>query len=92
MRLSKEEIEVINKSVLDIDPDAQIKLFGSRTDDNKLGGDIDLLLISDKLTFSDKLTILINIKKYLGERKIDIILFNKEDLFHNYINSEAILL
>jgi predicted nucleotidyltransferase len=92
MRLSKEEIEVIKKSVLDIDPDAQIKLFGSRTDDNKLGGDIDLLLISDKLTFSDKLTILINIKKYLGERKIDIILFNKEDLFHNYINSEAILL
>jgi len=92
MRLSKEEIEVIKKSVLDIDPDAQIKLFGSRTDANKLGGDIDLLLISDKLTFSDKLTILINIKKYLGERKIDIILFNKEDLFHNYINSEAILL
>lgn len=92
MRLSKEEIEVIKKSVLDIDPNAQIKLFGSRTDDNKLGGDIDLLLISDKLTFSDKLTILINIKKYLGERKIDIILFNKEDLFHNYINSEAVLL
>lgn len=92
MRLSKEEIKIIKKSILDIDPNAQIKLFGSRTDDTKLGGDIDLLLISDKLTFSDKLTILINIKKYLGERKIDIILFNKEDLFHNYINSEAILL
>ncbi len=92
MRLSKEEIKIIKKSILDIDPNAQIKLFGSRTDDTKLGGDIDLLLISDKLTFSDKLTILINIKKYLGERKIDIILFNKEDLFHNYINSEAVLL
>ncbi|MCK9282620.1 MAG: nucleotidyltransferase domain-containing protein [Melioribacteraceae bacterium] len=92
MRLSKEEIEIIKKSVLDIDPNALIKLFGSRTDDTKLGGDIDLLLISDKLSFHDKLTILVNMKKYLGERKIDIIIFNKTDLFHNYINQDAVSL
>lgn len=45
MRLSTEQAEII-KSIIarEISPDARIWLFGSRTDDNRRGGDIDLFV------------------------------------------------
>ena len=73
MRLSEFEQSIILKVIRDIDPNAEIRLFGSRIDDDKKGGDIDLLVISDKLTFRDKITITGRLKNYLGERKIDVI-------------------
>ena len=47
MRLSQEEIDTIKSSVLMIDENAEIYLFGSRTDDSKRGGDIDVLIVLD---------------------------------------------
>ncbi len=74
MRLSVKErsriVETVNRS----DPEAAIYLFGSRTDDDARGGDIDLLIISDTLSFSDKLDIKLELYKYLGEQKIDIVI------------------
>ena len=46
MRLTKFEAESIKESVYGFDPDARIILFGSRVDDTKRGGDIDLLVLS----------------------------------------------
>jgi len=46
--------------------------YGSRADDTLKGGDIDLLVFSEQLTFSDKITALVEIKDILGERKIDL--------------------
>ena len=50
------------------------KVFGSRLDNNKRGGDIDLLLQTDKI--NDELTDIAKLKyqlyKTIGEQKIDI--------------------
>lgn len=42
MRLTKQEVQIIKSAILQVDPEARIFLFGSRVDDQKKGGDIDL--------------------------------------------------
>ena len=49
MRLTKKEADVIRRQVILFDPDAKIYLFGSRVNDSAIGGDIDILVISDKI-------------------------------------------
>ena len=49
-------------------------LFGSRVDDSKKGGDIDLLVMSDRLTRDDKRRIKTRLYELIGEQKIDILL------------------
>ena len=47
MRLSIKEINLIKNKVKNIFGDATIYLFGSRTDDTKKGGDIDLYIVPE---------------------------------------------
>jgi predicted nucleotidyltransferase len=72
LRLSEFEIDAIKKSIYHLDPGAEIFLFGSRVDDSKKGGDIDLLILSSNLTPSDKIKIKAFLFKVLEEQKIDI--------------------
>lgn len=72
MRLAKFEIDAIKQSVLGLDPKAKIFLFGSRADDAKKGGDIDLLILSSRLSPADKFKIKVSLFKRLEEQKIDI--------------------
>lgn len=44
MRLLDKEVNIIRSVIHDIDPDGKIYLFGSRRDDLRRGGDIDLFL------------------------------------------------
>ncbi|WP_281648574.1 nucleotidyltransferase domain-containing protein [Parendozoicomonas sp. Alg238-R29] len=74
VRLTAKEQQAITSTVLHYDPKAQVLLFGSRTDPDKKGGDIDLLVISATLGFADKLNILADLHGLLGEQKIDILL------------------
>jgi len=74
MRLRNLEKESIIKAVKSIDPDSRIYLFGSRVDDNRKGGDIDLLIITDKISLDAKLAIKRKIFQEVEEQKIDIIL------------------
>ena len=74
MRLSQTEIETISQTIGSLDDRARIRLFGSRADDAKRGGDIDLLILSEKLMESDRGTIRLRLQEKLGEQKIDIII------------------
>ena len=67
-------------------------LFGSRVDDSKKGGDIDILILSDKLTKRDLRKIRINFFKKFGEQKLDIILdrTDVQKIFTKHILKQAI--
>ena len=73
MRLSQKEISTIKKNILCFDPEAKIYLFGSRTDDKAKGGDIDVLVISGKIGFTEKLKIRTGIFKEIEEQKLDLV-------------------
>lgn len=66
MRLSKKELETIKETVENIFGDVVVYLFGSRADDSKKGGDIDLYIVSS-----------LNENLFQKKRKLKIIL---EDL------------
>ena len=94
MRLYKEEIEVLKNKLNTLSLDAKLYLFGSRVDDSKKGGDIDLLIVSDTLTKKDLRLIRVDFFKHFGEQKIDIVLDNGEfkNPFVKHIFQKAILL
>ena len=48
MRMSEKDIFIIKSTILKYIQNAKIILFGSRTDDNKKGGDIDTLVQTDE--------------------------------------------
>ncbi len=64
-------------------PGARLVLFGSRVDDAKRGGDIDLCVETDQLPWEDLVrarhAFLVALGKMLGERKIDVVLRRRED-------------
>ncbi|MFA3783470.1 nucleotidyltransferase domain-containing protein [Melioribacteraceae bacterium 4301-Me] len=79
MRLKKEYIEIIKSAVkYYFGESTQVFLFGSRTDDNKKGGDIDLYIETDikDHVFEKKIKLLRKLHKELGEQKIDIVINN----------------
>ena len=78
MRLSQEQIIAIRETARSIfGLSVQVLLYGSRTDKQKKGGDIDLLIQSDNpsvLTLENKIRFLVALKKRIGDQKIDVIL------------------
>lgn len=94
MRLSKTERNTIKNAILSLDKKAKIFLFGSRTDDKKKGGDIDILVLSKKLKEKDKWKIEDEIFNHIEEQKIDIIVTNdvKKSAFTRYVFSQSVKL
>jgi hypothetical protein len=74
MRLSDVELDAIRRTIANLDPEARVYLFGSRTDDTRRGGDIDLLIMSNNLKHDDRGRICWNLWEQIGEQKIDIII------------------
>lgn len=77
VRLRDGEVKTIKEAILRIDSDAVIYLFGSRADDTKKGGDIDLLVLSKVMTSQDKTHILFQLYDAIGEQKIDLLIANE---------------
>lgn len=78
MRLTEKELQAIKTSFKDnFKEKDQIWLFGSRVDDSKSGGDIDLYIettFTIKESINVKLKFLVDIKLKIGDQKIDLIL------------------
>ena len=85
MRLSKQQQQIIKDNVKKIfGEQAQVLLFGSRTNDNERGGDIDLLIeldypVKDLLKKNLSLNAALQIEMG-GLQKIDIITHIKDTL------------
>jgi predicted nucleotidyltransferase len=84
MRLTFEQRIAIRNTVSEVfGTTATVWLFGSRADDSKRGGDIDLLVrpatthslspLASKIRFLNKL------EKEIGERKVDVVVETDND-------------
>jgi predicted nucleotidyltransferase len=79
MRLSIEQVEIIKHVVEEtLGDSARFYLFGSRTDDARRGGDIDLLVetataLTPDALLDAKLKMLAALHRQLGERNIDLV-------------------
>ena len=91
MRLSEEEISTLKTALFKLSPQAKLYLFGSRIDDNRQGGDIDLMVVSDCLTKKDISRLRIEFFKKFGEQKLDILLDDGlfTPVFHRLIMQKA---
>ncbi|RIJ47604.1 nucleotidyltransferase domain-containing protein [Maribellus luteus] len=83
MRLTSYEIACIKEQATRyFGKDVKVHLFGSRTDDSKRGGDIDLFIQSyerQMLSVRNKIKFLAALKQQLGEQKIDVVLDNSAE-------------
>lgn len=77
MRLTSSEITTIKQTAKHVFGDtAKIYLFGSRVDDSKKGGDIDLYVIPENQDnlYGKKIKFLTALDRALGEQKIDVVI------------------
>ena len=86
MRLSKEEVSIIKDVINQYFIKPKIYLFGSRIDDTKKGGDIDLFIISKETKYESKLKVSSKLE-YLLNKPVDIVLHKN---FSNKIEQEAL--
>ena len=74
--MSPTERTAIVKAVREVfGPDAQIRLFGSRVDDHRRGGDIDLHVEAapEQASFHNEIELEVQLQKALGERRVDLV-------------------
>jgi predicted nucleotidyltransferase len=93
MRISPAEIDNLLESVRQIDQNASVYLFGSRTDNHKKGGDIDIAILSKLVNLKQKLEIKYNFYQAFGEQKLDLLIVSDENMpFWQVVKDGAILL
>lgn len=76
-------------------PGSEVYLFGSRTDDQARGGDIDILILTDDRIEKRQLrSIRVDFFKKFGWQKLDMVAFTRDDpsVFKKLIQSDAVKL
>lgn len=95
MRIAAVQKEFIRDYWKEKEPSSEVYLFGSRVDDSKKGGDIDILVLTDKkLHHSDLFKMKQLFISKFGAQKMDVVSFtkNEESVFKKYLLSYAKLL
>lgn len=79
MRLTEFEITAIKTLAKDVFGNhTRVALFGSRVNDQMRGGDIDLFISNaDEYSLKKKVIFLAEIKKRIGDQKIDVVFDNE---------------
>ena len=88
MRLHEHEIAIILSEVREIFADAKVYLFGSRLNDAKRGGDIDLFLIPtiSERTLEKKIRLIARLERLL-HKPVDVVIHRD---FSRAIEQEAL--
>jgi uncharacterized protein len=88
MRFYKQEKEALKYAFKDFK--GEVYVFGSRSDDTKKGGDIDILVIPQKNTNSLKMSIEIQ-KRFFPrcEQKLDVIVYRQDNPFYREVLNNA---
>lgn len=77
MRLSDEQKRIIREEVTNaFGPEAGVRLFGSRLDDTRRGGDIDLYIEAPgdaRELLARELDLYARLQRRLGQQRIDIV-------------------
>ena len=95
MRLQKKEIQTILQVAKSIYGErVKVYLFGSRLDNTKRGGDIDLLIRTDeaKKGVLARIRMIAQLKYLLGDQKIDIIGDHEESIVVQEALQKGVLL
>jgi predicted nucleotidyltransferase len=96
MRLSKRVIKILDENIKKSFGDVDIYLFGSRTDDSKKGGDIDLALetnFSREEFRKKKASLLAMLIRIDFDYQLDVVDFNtKDELLYSEIQKNHIKL
>lgn len=76
MRLSSEAVHVIQEAFLRVFEKGELYLFGSRVDDSRKGGDIDLYVVADHRDRmgEKRIEFLTQIKRQIGDQRIDLVI------------------
>ena len=77
MRLDEEEKNAVDKAIADVN--GEVFLFGSRVDDMKKGGDIDILILTQEDSYKVSKEVMLKFNLYC-EEKIDVIVMNSRKL------------
>ena len=78
MRLDSNQLQTIREETWQLDPTADVYLYGSRADDAAKGGDIDLLVISDHLGFREVLKLRRAILDRIGWQQLDLVVRRRD--------------
>jgi predicted nucleotidyltransferase len=84
MRLTeRERLAIVDETVACFGPKARPFLFGSRVDDGRRGGDIDLLVRTAEKPSGDlfhrKIQFLAHLKSRIGDQRIDVVVAAPDD-------------
>jgi len=85
MRLREEEaVAIVSAARAHFGEGTRVWLFGSRADDRKRGGDIDLLIapaepLSPADALSRKIRFLTDLERAIGEGKVDVVVESRAD-------------
>ena len=93
MRITEQEKKAIIDAVKNADTNAKVWLFGSRVDESKKGGDIDIGILSSIVDVMEEIEIRQKIFDIISEQKIDLVVSKDgHEAFFKYAVTKGILL